>query len=229
MKKSNIIIASALLSGCLLSSACIHQGALVEVPATLMQYQHQPTEAKLLALAKSYAQAINSNLEQQSLFPGQYADYGVALAKLGCRSQANVMFNNEKAMFPNSSLYVDMLKQTLVPELCNDNRFDTAKIDLKTLDTIAVTYTPEEEALLRQQAEDPEYNRLMKLQAQQERQQQADAKRKAKKAEQQARKEALEAQKKAKQEQQRAEREARKKAAATPDSASTQPTQPVNQ
>ena len=132
-------------------------------------------------------------------------------------------------MFPNSSLYVDMLKQTLVPELCNDNRFDTAKIDLKTLDTIAVTYTPEEEALLRQQAEDPEYKRLMKLQAQQERQQQADAKRKAKKAEQQARKEALEAQKRAKQEQQRAEREARKKAAATPDSASTQPTQPVNQ
>ena len=55
----------ALAAGCFLATACIHQGNLVGVPATLMQYQHKPTEAKLLALAKSYAEAINQTLNSK--------------------------------------------------------------------------------------------------------------------------------------------------------------------
>lgn len=219
----------ALAAGCLLASSCIHQGALVDVPATLMQYQHKPTEAKLLALAKSYAEAINRNLEQQAPCPGQYADYGVALAKLGCLEQANIMFNNEKMLFPNSSLYIDMLKQTLTPLQSADNHFDTSRIDLHTLDTIPVTYTPEEEALRRQQADDPEFKRMLKEQAKEERERQAEAKRKAKKAEAEAReaqrkaeREALQAQRKAEAEareaQRKAEREARQAEKARQDS-----------
>ena len=229
----------ALAMGCILATACIHQGNLVGVPATLMQYQHKPTEAKLLALAKSYAEAINQNLEQQAPCPGQYADYGIALAKLGCFEQANIMFNNEKMLFPNSSLYIDMLKQTLTPLQSADNHFDTSRIDLHTLDTIPITYTPEEEALRRQQADDPEFKRMLKEQAKEERERQAEAKRKAKKAETEARearrqaeREALQAQRQAEKEareaQRQAEKEARQAQKALQDSISRAQKQTIN-
>lgn len=165
-----------------LAAACSGEGTLVEVPATLMRYQHHPTEARLLALAKSYAEAINRNLEQQTPCPGQYADYGVALARLGQNTQANIMFNNERLLFPNNSQYVDFLKQTLTPAQAADTRTDTTRIDVDALDSIRITYTPEEEALRRQQAEDPEYKRLMKQKAQEQRKKEAEAKREARKA-----------------------------------------------
>ena len=82
MKRIKIYTVLCLLAAGL-AAACSGEGSLVEVPATLMRYQHHPTEARLLALAKSYAEAINRNLEQQTPCPGQYADYGVALARLG--------------------------------------------------------------------------------------------------------------------------------------------------
>ncbi len=173
-----------------LAAACSGEGTLVEVPATLMRYQHHPTEARLLALAKSYAEAINRNLEQQTPCPGQYADYGVALARLGQNTQANIMFNNERLLFPNNSLYVDFLKQTLTPAQAADTRTDTTRIDVDALDSIRITYTPEEEALRRQQAEDPEYKRLMKQKAQEQRKKEAEAKREARKAQRLAEQEA---------------------------------------
>lgn len=187
----------AVLAGCMAATACIHQGELAEVPAMLMHYQHKPTEAKLLAVAKTYAEAINRNLKQQAPFPGQYADYGVALARLGCTEQANVMFNNEKFLFPNSTLYVDMLKQTLTPGQSADNRIDTSLIDLHTLDTIRVVLTPEEEALRRQLEEDPAYKQRMKEQAKAERERQAELKRKAKAEQEKARKAQREAEREA--------------------------------
>lgn len=131
----------------LLATGCYHEGQLVSNPAPLMYYQYKPTEAQLLAVAKTYAEAINQNLQQRRLHPGQYADYGVALAKLGQLERANVMFNNEKFLFPNSSQYVDFLRQTLVPGLLSNNSADTSKIDVKLLDSIPVTLTPEELAL----------------------------------------------------------------------------------
>ena len=173
-----------------LAAACSGEGTLVEVPATLMRYQHHPTEARLLALAKSYAEAINRNLEQQTPCPGQYADYGVALARLGQNTQANIMFNNERLLFPNNSQYVDFLKQTLTPAQAADTHTDTTRIDVDALDSIRITYTPEEEALRRQQAEDPEYKRLMKQKAQEQRKKEAEAKREARKAQRLAEQEA---------------------------------------
>lgn len=178
------------MAGCLTMAACINQGTMVDVPSTLMSYQHKPTEAKLLAVAKAYAEAINRNIKEQAPYPGQYADYGVALARLGCLEQANIMFNNEKMLFPNSSQYVDFLKQSLTPNQAADMRTDTTRIDVEALDSIPITYTPEEETLRRQQAEDPEYKRLMKQKAQEQRKKEAEAKREARKAQRLAEQEA---------------------------------------
>lgn len=189
MKRIKIYTVLCLLAAGL-AAACSGEGSLVEVPATLMRYQHHPTEARLLALAKSYAEAINRNLEQQTPCPGQYADYGVALARLGQNTQANIMFNNEKMLFPNSSQYVDFLKQSLTPNQAADMRTDTTRIDVEALDSIPITYTPEEEALRRQQAEDPEYKRQMKQKAQEQRKKEAEAKRETRKTQRLAEQEA---------------------------------------
>ena len=189
MKRIKIYTVLCLLAAGLVA-ACSGEGSLVEVPATLMRYQHHPTEARLLALAKSYAEAINRNLEQQTPCPGQYADYGVALARLGQNTQANIMFNNEKMLFPNSSQYVDFLKQSLTPNQAADMRTDTTRINVEALDSIPITYTPEEEALRRQQAEDPDYKRLMKQKAQEQCKKEAEAKREARKAQRLAEQEA---------------------------------------
>ena len=218
------------MAGCLTLAACINQGTMVDVPSTLMSYQHKPTEAKLLAVAKAYAEAINRNLKEQAPYPGQYADYGVALARLGCLEQANIMFNNEKMLFPNSSPYVDQLKQALTPNQRGDNRVDTSAIDLRTLDTITVHYTPEEEALRQQQADDPAFKQMMKEQAReererqqllnkqareqarQERERQAQQTKQAREQERQEREKALQAQREAEREAQKAEREAQREA-----------------
>lgn len=210
MKRIRLYTTAALLAGSLAATGCVHQGALVDVPATLMRYQHKPTEARLLTLARSYAESINRNLRQQSPCPGQYADYGVALARLGCTRQANTMFNNEKFLFPNSTLYVDILKQTLTPAYAAEGGIDTSLIDIHTLDTITVRYTPEEEALLRQLEEDPAYKQMLKERAKAERERQAELKRKEKAAADQARKEARKAEQAALKAQREAEREARK-------------------
>lgn len=198
MKRYKTITIATVLVACLSAAGCIQQGTMVGVPATLALYQHKPTEAKLLAVAKSYAEAINSNLKQQTPYPGQYADYGVALAQLGCLEQANIMFNNEKMLFPNSSAYIDCLKTALTPTFSNDNRIDTSSIDLHTLDTIPVNYTPEEEALRRQQADDPEFKRMMKEQAREERRRQAEINKKARAEREKARRAQREAERAAK-------------------------------
>lgn len=176
--RRNIII---ILFAAGLLSSCFNEGTLVENPAPLMLYQHKPTEARLLAVAKAYAEGINRNLADKVVHPGQYAEYGVALAKLGCTRQANIMFNNEKMLFPGSTAYVDMLRQSLVPAQIGVSLCDTSKIDLATLDTIHVTLTPEELALQQQITSDPEYQRQLKLQAKEEREQQAIAKKKEQK------------------------------------------------
>lgn len=200
----------ATVVGLLTTGGCVQEGVLVQVPATLMQYQHKPTEARLLALAHSYAEAINSNLQQQAPCPGQYADYGVALARLGCLSTANVMFNNEKFFFPNSTLYVDVLKATLTPSYKDDHRIDTSMIDLMTLDTITVRLTPEEEALRRQQEEDPAYKQMMKERAKAERDRQKQLNREKKALEEKARREERKAQQEALKARREAEKAARK-------------------
>ena len=210
-KPTSTVAAILLLGSCLLAG-CYNQGQLVLNSAPLAQYQFKPTEARLLETAKAYADAINHNLEQHAIHPGLYADYGVALAKLGCRQQAHTMFNNEKAFFPNSAPYVDYLIRTLTPQYAADKHIDTSHIDLKSLDTIHITLTAEEETLLRQQLNDPEYQRMVKQQLKEEKEQKAletkKAKRQQAKAKEQERKAKIKAKEKAKR-----EKEAAKKAA----------------
>ena len=200
-----------LLASCLLT-ACFNEGNLVVNPAPLAQYQFKPTEARLLAAAKAYADAINQNLDQHAIHPGLYADYGVALARLGCLEQANTMFNNEKAFFPNSTAYVDYLIATLTPHHVNDKHIDTSHIDLKTLDTIHITLTPEEVSIQRQIESDPEYQKMLKQQMKEEKEQKSleakKAKRELAKAKEKERKEKAKAK-----ERNQKEKEAAKKAA----------------
>ena len=170
-----------LLLPCCLLAACYNEGRLVVNPAPLAQYQFKPTEARMLETAKAYAEAINQNLKQGAIHPGLYADYGVALARLGCLEQANTMFNNEKAFFPNSTTYVDYLISIFTPNQASDKHIDTTKIDLKTLDTIRITLTPEEASIQRQLENDPEYQRQLKQQLKEEKEQKALATKKAKK------------------------------------------------
>lgn len=170
-----------LLLPCCLLAACYNEGRLVVNPAPLAQYQFKPTEARMLETAKAYAEAINQNLKQGAIHPGLYADYGVALARLGCLEQANTMFNNEKAFFPNSTTYVDYLISIFTPNQASDKHIDTTKIDLKTLDTIRIMLTPEEASIQRQLENDPEYQRQLKQQLKEEKEQKALATKKAKK------------------------------------------------
>ena len=201
-----------LMATALLTASCYNEGTLVNNPAPLLQYQHKPTEARLLTLAKSYAEAINQNLKDHVIHPGQYADYGVALAKLGLQEQANVMFNNEKTFFPNSTKYVEFLKRTYTPNLFADNHFDTSKIDVKALDSIRVEYTPEELAAQQELEADPEYQKMLKLQQLEEKEAKAAAVKKAREERAKAKKAERKAQTKAREKEKR-EKEQVKKAA----------------
>ncbi len=203
-----------LLLPCCLLAACYNEGQLVVNPAPLAQYQFKPTEARLLEAAKAYAEAINQNLDQRAIHPGLFADYGVALARLGRLEQANTMFNNEKTFFPNSTAYVDYLINTLTPMYAGRGHTDTSHIDLKSLDTIHVTLTPEEEVYLRQLEADPEYQKLLKQQAKEEKEQKAletkKAKREQAKEKEKERKERAKAKERAQKEKEAAKRAADK-------------------
>lgn len=215
MKRYWIII---LLAGAL-AAACVSDGTLVEQPAALMHYRQKPTESKLLDLARSYAEAINSNLDNQTMRPGLYADYGVALARLGCKEAACTMFNNEAMLFPSSARYMAALKHALLPELTARTATDTSHIVLSTLDTIRITFTPEERAAREALANDPEYQKQLKAKQKAEREQQAIAKKevqkqkaKEKQAEQKAKAKAKEQERKAKEEAKRAALQAKEDA-----------------
>lgn len=197
--------------GCLMG-ACVSEGTLTEAPAALMLYQAKPSDSRLVEVAKSYAGAINANLDEGVIHPGLYAEYGVTLARLGCLAQANTMFNNERRFFPGSQWYVEVLKATLTPAFAADTLWDTTRIDLKTLDTIPVTLTAEEEALQRQLATDPEYQRMLKEQQREERDQQALEKEQAKKDKDRARKEEQKAKQKAREQAKRDKEQAKRDA-----------------
>ena len=193
-------------------ASCVSEGSLTEAPTALMLYQVKPSDARLVAVAKSYAGAINANLDEGVIHPGLYAEYGVALARLGCFRQANTMFNNELQFFPNSRAYVQILKETLVPALATDTLWDTTRIDIATLDTIPVTLTPEEVAFRQAQAADPEYQKMLKAQQKEERQQQALDKQKEKKEKDKARKEEQKAKQKAREQAKRDKEQAKRDA-----------------
>lgn len=208
MKKCCLII---LLAGTL-AAACVSDGPLVGEPAALMQYRHDPTESKLLELARSYAESINGHLDNRTMRPGLYADYGVALARLGCKEAANTMFNNEAMLFPASAPCIIILKQTLVPELTSVVSPDTTHIVLSTLDTIRVSYTAQESAAIQAMQADPEYQKQLREQQKAEREQQAAAKKEAQKEKAKARAAEQKAKAKAKEEARKAKEEAKRAA-----------------
>lgn len=195
-----------------MAAACVSDGPLVGEPAVLMQYRHDPTESKLLALARNYAESINSHLDNRTMRPGLYADYGVALARLGCKEAANTMFNNEAFLFPASAPYIIVLKQTLVPELTAVAAPDTAHIVLSTLDTIRVNYTPAEVAAQQALQADPEYQKQLREQEKAARAQQALAKKEAQKEQARAKEAEREARAKAKEDERKAKEAAKRSA-----------------
>ena len=204
MRRAGLLVFSFYLLATFAS--CVSEGTLTEAPAALVMYQTKPSDSRLVEVAKSYAEAINANLGEGLIHPGLYAEYGVTLARLGCLQQANTMFNNELRFFPGSQWYIEV-----TPAFAADTLWDTTRINIKSLDTIPVTLTDEEEALQRQQASDPEYQRFIKAQQREEREQQAIEKEKTKKEQKRARQEEQKAKKKAR-EQAKREKEAAKRA-----------------
>lgn len=112
----------------LLQTSCNDLKYLTDNSPVLLEYQNHPTQYNLADLSKSYASAIKICQKRDSIRPGLYSEYAVTLALLGKNSEANKMFNNEVAYFPNSARYVRQLKLLLVPEYVSDTISDTSTV-----------------------------------------------------------------------------------------------------
>ena len=115
MNKRFYVLRLALsIVGLLLLASC--SGRYVGLPREeMLRYQTRPTYGNLHELATAYAQSINDALRADTLHPGMYADYGVALALLGHEKDACYMLNSEMATFPESEGTVKRLKQQMLP------------------------------------------------------------------------------------------------------------------
>lgn len=114
----------------LVAVAC--SGGYRGVPRTqMLQSQCEPTQGNLHALATAYGEAINSAVKADTIHPGMYAEYGIALALAGHRGEAVRMLNTEAARFPQSRAIVERVKARLLPDLKGDTttaRGDTADL-----------------------------------------------------------------------------------------------------
>lgn len=81
----------------------------------VLAYQASPTYGSLHAMAIAYAEAINSAIHEDTLHPGMYADYGVALALMGHEEEACRLFSSEEATFPQSAQMVERVRRQLIP------------------------------------------------------------------------------------------------------------------
>lgn len=116
---TNVSKGTFILLATLLLSAC--SGTYHGLPrAEMLAYQTYRTYGSLHALASAQAQAINDAVKADTLHPGQYADYGVALALMGHKSAACRMLNAEIKAFPESRSLVYRIKQRLMPDLLLD-------------------------------------------------------------------------------------------------------------
>ena len=105
--------------GVLLLAAC--SGQYIGVPRnTVLSYQARPTYGHLYDMAEAYAVAINNAVAADTMHPGMYAEYGVALALMGHDGEACLMLNAEARAFPQSRLLVQRIKQRLMPDLVAD-------------------------------------------------------------------------------------------------------------
>lgn len=108
-----------LVAAAVVVAAC--SGRYAGVPSDrLLAYQSQPTYGHLYDLATSYAECINSAVAADTMHPGLYADYGVALAMMGHRGEACRMLNAEAKAFPQNRAMVQRIKQRLLPDMMDD-------------------------------------------------------------------------------------------------------------
>ncbi len=84
----------------------------------VLAYQTTPTYGTLYTLASAYADNINAAVAADTLHPGMYADYGVALALMGHNEEACRMLGVEVKAFPQSLGMVRRIAQNVLPD-CN--------------------------------------------------------------------------------------------------------------
>ncbi len=119
-----IVMAALLLTAC--------SGRYVGAPrAEMLAYQTGHTCGSLYAVAAAHAANLNAAVKADTLHPGMYAEYGVALALMGHQGEACRMLNAEAKAFPESRGLVKRLKQHLMPDLVSDTlagEHDTADL-----------------------------------------------------------------------------------------------------
>ncbi len=120
-RKLNIIAISLLLAGC--------SGQYIGQPReAMLRYQTEPTYGALYELADAYAQTINAAVGVDTVHPGMFADYGVALALMGHNEEACRWLNAEAVAFPQSRGMVGRITGRVLPSC----RIDTT-MQLKTI------------------------------------------------------------------------------------------------
>lgn len=112
-KGTIILLATILLSAC--------SGSYVGLPrAEMLGYQTHGTYGSLYSLACAQAETLNAAVKADTLHPGMYAEYGVALALMGHKSAACRMLNAEAKAFPEGRSMVYRIKQRLMPDMLLD-------------------------------------------------------------------------------------------------------------
>ena len=86
----------------------------------MLDYQTNSTYGSLYALAASQAESINAAVKADTLHPGMYAEYGVALALMGHDGEACRMLNSEAKAVPESRRMVRRIKERLLPAMVDD-------------------------------------------------------------------------------------------------------------
>ncbi|MBP5676902.1 MAG: DUF4810 domain-containing protein [Bacteroidales bacterium] len=101
----------------------------------MLAYHTKSTYGSLYELADAYSQSINSALNVDTLHPGMYADYGVALALMGHEEEGCRMLNAEAAAFPQSGNIMRRIALQLMPSCRIDTTvpFKPLKIDTAQL------------------------------------------------------------------------------------------------
>ncbi|MBQ9416993.1 MAG: DUF4810 domain-containing protein [Bacteroidales bacterium] len=108
-----IAIAAIALAAC--------SGRYASVPsAEVLAYQTGRTYGDLYNLSVAYAENLNAAVEADTIHPGMYAEYGITLALMGHRAEANRMLNSEAKAFPQSKALVQCIKQKLLPDFADD-------------------------------------------------------------------------------------------------------------
>ena len=107
-KTKLIVMVTLMLAGC--------SGRYIGQPReAVLAYQTEPTYGSLYTLATAYADNINAAVKADTLHPGMYSDYGVALALMGHNEEACRMLSVEVKAFPQSLGMMRRISARLLP------------------------------------------------------------------------------------------------------------------